>query len=458
MISGLPLAGLVIFGILFVGALFLILWNKPVLVVYIQLGNCFFARYMVSDLHVPEAYKYFADFLTVILLIQIILQFNKTKTLNIRKPIIGIILFIIVIILSSVYNGSSMIFFIWGLRVFFRFFIFFLACTIFLKGKDIEKLLNFMLKLLPINMAVILFQYFVLGYEDDNLGGLFGSGKGCNNELNLYLTILLVTTLVYYINKKMGFFNFSVNIGLIGIIAALTELKIVYPVIVFEMILVFIFSYQNKRAKTMLVSGILISFIGLIVFFIAYPDWLEIFMEPDRAIDHLFKMRYSAQSYFTLSRLNAGDYVIKNILTEPMRKMFGIGFGNADMFLNVTSSFYDRYEDLVYFGFLYSIIIIEIGIVGLIVYCLFFVIVSYESLRVKRKLDDKNNIYCIISFGISILIFLMIIYDIALIADGAMMIYFTLSFPFILEKDLYEERIDINRNKLPLKLKTNLEG
>ena len=212
MLSNVLLLGFSIFAIIIGISIFFLIWNKPVLVVYTQIIYCCFMRFLISNLHFPEVIKFLSDFLTIILFIQILLQFNKTKTLNIRKPLFFIILFILTGTLSSLLNKSSIIFFIVGLRVYLKFFIFFLACTIFLTSRDLERIIKFLLAILPVNSIAAFYQFFIMGLRDDYIGGLFGIIQGCNGELNIYLTAIMIIVISYYINNKISLWYSVVSI------------------------------------------------------------------------------------------------------------------------------------------------------------------------------------------------------------------------------------------------------
>ena len=439
MINNLPLAGLSFAAILIIGCIFLLILDKPLLVIYTQLIFCCFMRFLISHLYFPDFIKYFTDFLTVVLFVQIVLQFNKTKTLNIRKPLFFIILFLIFGIFSTAYNGTSLIFFFWGIRVYFKFFIFFLACTIFLKKKDINSLANFLLKILPLHAALVIFQFFILGYNDDNVGGLFGSQKGCNSEMNLYLTAVATITIVFYVYKKIEFKEFTFNSIVICGIAAISELKIIFIIYLFVLLIIIFLSFPNKRAIKISIVGVFILLISIPYFMYLYPNWAEVFTDIERTRYEFFEIRYAGGN--SLQRLTAGAYISQNLLTTPMKKLFGIGLGNASVFLNVSSSFFSRYEELRYYWFVYSLMLIEIGIVGLITYCLFFLSIIYESIRIKKKLMEENILYCYISLIISIIVFPLLIYNPSMNMEGALIFFFALSFPFIMEKEIYEKSI-----------------
>ena len=444
MITNFLLAGILISGLLiFIFTTFLI-WNKPVLIIYLQLGFCYFSRFLVHQIGLPDPLKYLSDYLTMILLLQIFLHFTKTKNLNIRKPLLFFVIYAAVAVISTVYNRSSLLFFFWGMRLNFRFFIFFFACVIFLRKDDIDKLIKFQLYLLPVNMAIILFQYFVQGLRFDFLGGLFGNQESCNSELNLYMFLMATITIVFYAIKKINLFLFTINIAMVSLTAALSELKILYVVIPFIVFVAFIFYFPNTRIIKAGFIIVLLLISSFSILLIVYPHWRVQLSTIEDIIFNTAKTEYNHA--FSLSRMTAGPYLFQNVLTIPSQRLLGIGFGNAGNFLNFESSFFIRYGMLNYDIFHYAYILAEIGIIGLAAYCIFFMSISYESIRIKRIINYESGFYCCISFIVSLLVLVFIVYHPSMYMDGAFIFYFPLTFPFIIEKELNEGNLILKYN------------
>jgi len=446
MFESLLIIGAMIFAILMGVLITLLIWNKPVVVIYMQLGYTSIMRFFITQIHLPDFIKYLSDYFTVILFIQIVLHFNKTRTLNIRKPMFFIILFIIISIISTLSNGASLIFFIWGARVYFRFFIYFLACTIFLKKENIDKLMNFLLILLPINTIVALFQYVVLGLEDDYVGGLYGIELGCNAEMNLYLVIVTVISIFYYINNKYHILQLIGNLSMICLISAVSELKFTFILIALIIIFSLILYFPKFRAIKMFFTCFSLLIVGASVFFILYPYWLDSIQSFESFI---YETTVSSNTYDnSLGRFNVGPYLFQNILLEPYQRLLGIGFGNSNRFLIFTSSFFNRYEVLKYENLTLSLILIEIGLLGLITYLLFFVSIVIDTLRIKRKLSPDLACYCYTNFIVLIMIFIIIVYNSSMYMDSAFIAFFIISLPFILERELLENKISLLKQPL----------
>lgn len=436
MIDYLVLAGIATFAVILVVLITLLIWNKPVFVIYIQVGYCFFVRFLTIQIGIPEVIKYFFDYLTLILLLQIILHANKTKNINIRKPLFFIVLFIVVTIISTIYNNSDFVLFFWGVRLNFRFYIFFLACVFFLKRNDIDNILNFFMFMLPLNTILVIYQYFIMDLRFDYVGGFFGTHVSSHSEQVPFLILVNLIAIVFYVESKINLVQMILYLGMIMFTAAIAEIKILYILLPIFVILVSILSFPNIRSVQLIIISVIFIPISFSFMLILYPEWVSQLGNIRLAIFNTAVDEYGDQG--ALGRLTAGSYLLKNIIIEPFQRIFGIGFGNADHFMSYSSSFLDRYETLNYNIFRYTVVMIELGIVGLVVYCLFFFIIATESLRIRKVIDKNYSYYCHISFITSLLVFFLIVYNPTLSMEGAFIIFIILSFPFIMEKDKYE--------------------
>ena len=101
-----------------------------------------------------------ADFLLFFL---IIYSFIKNKKLEKEERIIKnvIVLYILIVTFSYIVNYQNILYFIGGFRNVFRFFFFFLLCTIYLTKSDMLDFLNQLDGIFYINAVIMMIQYFV---------------------------------------------------------------------------------------------------------------------------------------------------------------------------------------------------------------------------------------------------------------------------------------------------------
>lgn len=158
-----------------------------------------FSILLIDSFQFPSIIKYFIDMGLALLTL---LNFRKLCNFCGSKAIyVWIIAFFIYSILGYMANYQSIIYYLWGLRNNFRFYLFFLLCIVILKKKDIPHFYRFLDILLLVNIFVCTIQYFALGFKRDYLGGVFGTFQGCNGYINLFMVIVLTKSVIYYINK-----------------------------------------------------------------------------------------------------------------------------------------------------------------------------------------------------------------------------------------------------------------
>ena len=109
------------------------------------------------------------------------------------------IIFILIIIFSLyaiflqifIYK-NDLILFIYSFRTIFRFYSFLLVCSVVLNESDYRTIFSVLKYVNVLNFIIVLFEYFLLGYRNDNIGGIFGTDVGCNSDINVFLLISLL--------------------------------------------------------------------------------------------------------------------------------------------------------------------------------------------------------------------------------------------------------------------------
>ena len=139
-----------------------------------------------------------------------------------------------------------------GQEIFFRGFIFFVACIRFLDEKDTKKIFDILFKLQIVNIILSLFQYFIQGYNQDNLGGIFGTQSGCNGYTNIFFVILLSYYVAAYMTKKEPVWKVAVVAVSTMLLAGLAELKIFY--FEFALIILLCVIFVKPSFKTILIA------------------------------------------------------------------------------------------------------------------------------------------------------------------------------------------------------------
>lgn len=387
------LAALVV--VLLMGILAAILfWNKPAMLIGFQILFCCVMGILSSQLRLPGAIKYFTDIICMALFGQLIISYKQIKkTLaNIKGPLLCIIIYHIFTTLGLFITGQPLISFFWGMHVMARFFVFFVACACFLRLRDVEIIMKMLFALLPINVLVCSFQFFVQGYKYDYNGGLFGTEVGCNGNMNIYLCLLAVFTVLFLFEKKMKPWQALAVFVMIIYIAALSELKIIFFEVPLLIAVYALFSRNRKKVMGALVIILIGVYIGIQFFVILYPTWAG-FFSPATILRYLRDESYGGDGTQTLNRLSVIPYVYNILLPDLRSKLFGMGIGNTDWSSIFVSESYYRYGYLRYGFFGFATVLFESGLLGIGSYIAFFVTVVVSAVKKMGKNLANSRFY-----------------------------------------------------------------
>ena len=387
---------------------------------------------MFNLLHLPAVFKYTTDIAWIFLTILSIININYGRVAIAKKHIIMIIfplLFLLFTFCCYIFNYQSVFYFLWGFRNNFRFYFFFISCILFFKKEDIDTFLNLIDKVLWFNFIVVLIQYFFLGKRNDFLGGIFGTEKGCNAYLFIFLIIITVKSVLYFLNEKESIISLILKCGSALLVSTLAELKffiIVILVIVVLAVLITDFSWRKFSLVLCSLIGVVLS-VNLIV--IIYPYFARL-LSIESLIESVTVGGYSSEEQ--VNRLTTIPIISKRFLETLPQKLFGLGLGNCDTaaydFLN--TPFYQDFSYIRYNWFSTSFLYLETGFIGLILFFAFFILVTFFSLR---KVKAENKLYYHFSAIMSVCCILIAIYNVSLRMEIGFLAYFTLTFPFILE-------------------------
>ncbi len=382
-------------------------------------------------LHLPSFLKYTADLAWVLLLafmtIHRKLELHK-HTLPILLLVLGFALYSVVI---HLFHFQSPFYLLWGLRNNFRFYVLFFAVVKYLKQSDAEKILKFLQGLFWVNAIVSLFQYFVLGYKQDTLGGIFGIQVGSNSSTIIFFTIVLSYSLIKYFNgNESTLLCYSKSIVAL-FISALAELKmffVVFVIIVFAC--AFMAKFTWKKIFVLLLAPILvIVFAELLSLLFGFDDFLKI-----KNIWELATQEHYSSTQ-TVNRLSAIPTLAKTIVVDLKDRVFGLGLGNCDTsaFKICNTPFYQTYGFLRYTFFSGAFLFLEVGYIGLILFISFFFLCFLLTVK-QMKRCNANKLHCQLAIIMCILAAMLIFYNAALRADVGYMVYFILALPFISNK------------------------
>ena len=388
--------------------------------------------------HLPTIFRYVPDAILPIFIIFLISKFNNLmKNKGTKYLFIIILLFLFHCFIGYVLNLNSIFYFFWGFRNIFRFLIFILCAIIVFEESDKDKVINIIHKMFIINIFVCFFQYFILGYWGDAIGGTFRLGDTGGNAGIIYLIIIENTfNIINFINKKCSFKRVSLYLLLSILIAVFAELKVIYVFLVLIILLALILNKFTLKTLLIVICSVFILFIGYSVLEKVDPETAKILnikelMEYAGGESHGYSSEYDISRFRAFEQIN--DYFFMNNIKD---NLFGYGLGNCDVSSIdlFNSNFARQYNDVLHYTwFSHAILYLETGIIGYLLYIMIFIYVIIYCFKMRKK--DLCN-FSFYNFMI-ILLFVSIImtwYNSVLRNDISYFVYVIFILPFILNK------------------------
>lgn len=430
--------------------------------IFFQIYYNLFIKFFIGQFGFPHSLNYVTDIITFLIALLCLgeLRAGFRKNSFIYKWIYVMLIFTVIGYVINIYSPTL---YIWGLRNTFRFFLFFLCCLAILKKKDIKKILHVLVRLLPINCLICTYQYFTLRnsggyvslYLGDFIGGMFGPIQGSNVAMNVYLSIILVFTLAAFTEKKLSFIKLSLYVSMCFYIAILAEMKIIYfEFLIILIILIFTSKVSFKKIVTMIL-GILTLIVVLNIWKTYNPDSSAYLTNWNSILNYTAETSYAGTN--SLNRLSAIPILSTLFFQDNWAGgLVGIGLGNADtsnidLLNSPTYSLYG--ETLKYTYFQQAILFLETGMIGLLIYLGFFIVIFSHSFQ-KRKIKWVNHyeyIYIVTARIFSILAILMVFYNQSFrLESSGYLAFLILAIPYIWVNNEEEEITKKFDNKLSI--------
>lgn len=153
---------------------------------------------MISNYLGFSQVTYICDFLLIVLLVAKLSSNKRYLLINKRVEVIPIYCFILFVIIGWIFNPAPIAMAVWGVRNYGRFFLYFVLSISILNAEDADKMEDMFVRVFPIHISVIAFQYIVEGLNQDRLSGIFGKETGGNGGLMIYLAIMLCIIMARY--------------------------------------------------------------------------------------------------------------------------------------------------------------------------------------------------------------------------------------------------------------------
>ena len=361
--------------------------NKALIFIFMIL--VLFDNLLVDFLGVPSAVRYINDIILLLILFSCMKAIRPTlQRTGTMSIVIAMFFYSLMLIPGLVINGGSLLLILWAVRNTYRFFAFYIVCICILDREDIIRILEMFCWFQHLNLALCLFEYFILGKTRDYLGGMFGISKGCNAYLNVYLCIILSYVIYKYLKEKASTGYMLYILLSTMLIAGLAELKILFIEIVVIMAIAMLMNRKEKRIRTLLIFGIASIVVGLIALLVVAPEHFKVLMDPKKLVAYAS----SEDGGYYLSRFHAFSNINQLFFRgDWLLNLFGMGFGNCEYssFSFLQSSFYKEYGQYNYRWFMHQVLFLESGYAGLLSYIGILVAVLFNA--GKRRREDQEG-------------------------------------------------------------------
>ena len=384
--------------------------------------------FLTELLPIPDAIKFLCDGFLVLLLLKLFSQ-RFTKIDNYSMPFVVIVgLFFFITLVGYLFNYQSVFYYLWGLRNNIRMFVAFFAFAYLADWEDSKGWIKALDVLFVINFAVVILQYFS-GYGQDYIGGIFGTSKGCNGSLLIFLCIVFAKTILSFMRgeEKMSKCIFVSVASLL--VSTLSELKMFFILFILILFMAsFMTAHSIKKTLFFAFGALLVVLFGTLLT-VLYKDFTD-FLSFDSLIKALTDTGYATDE--DIGRFTALPVISQRFLPGFFRKLFGLGLGNCDssslsMF---NTPFFESHQTVHYSYFSYAFLFLETGFVGLALYASFFVASFFVSRKLK-KLEMADEFACQMSIILSVISLILLVYNSSLRMEIGFMLFFVLALPII---------------------------
>lgn len=399
----------------------------------------FLLNFLQDFLHIPGIIKYTIDAAWFVILLFMCLShrpvvFKKVLPLMVLLAISGVYFFV-----SYLFNYQSVFYFLWGIRNNIRYYIAFFAFIYFLDKEDVALCLKYIDVLFVVHIIISFFQFFVLGYKWDYLGGIFGVQLGCNGNSMIFLVVVTIKSLLTYMHGKENLLICLLKCATSLVVAAMSELKFFF--IIFLIIIV-ISAFVTKFSYKKILLMVLLLFV---VFFAASVFTAIWGQDAALSFDRIFEL-VTSESYSSardLGRFTAIPTISKTFLINLPKKLFGLGLGNCETsaFALFNTPFYQTYSYLNYDWLSSAFAFIETGYIGLFLFLSFFIFVLFCVIKQRKNGTDMYSEMSIIMCVICVCLFF---YNSSLRTDFGYIVFWVLALPFIstTSESLFEKSVN----------------
>lgn len=404
--------------------------SKPEWLIIFMLVMPFLISFLTELLPFPSAVKYTIDLGWLLLVLFMVRSGMRLPNRYSQHLLIVVLAFFAFTVVGFLLGYQSVLYYVWGFRNNARFFVFFFACILFLNSESVDPLLQLMDTLFVINFFITLYQFFILDISQDYLGGIFGVESGCNGYTNIFLLIVITRSVLRYLNYAESTKSCLMKCAMALLITALAELKIFLVEFVLIIFLAMLVTKHSQRKLLLICAACIGLVLSMQLLVTVFPYWAG-----KLNLAEMWEEIASDEGYTDagdLNRMTAVPDAMAMFLHTLPQKLFGLGLGNCDTssFSFLNTPFYEENSWLHYSWFSSSFLVLETGLVGLVLYVLFFLLIFFAVRNLEHS--GKGHIeYCQLASILSLICLVLIIYNISLRTEAGYMMFFMLALPFI---------------------------
>ena len=417
--------------------------DLPTFLCLLTLYWVMFSGFFTYTFGISESIFYVPDLFIILL---VFIEIKKIKKVILSGSLKGPALCVAVILVAGFISyfvfGGSTARAIWAIRNWGRFFVYFAVCVCVLDRQKVDRVIGFFLKFVHVNFVFIIIQFLFLQsiYNQDELNGFLGRNTSSVNLI--YCMIVSILAIAAFRTEKISKNKMIVIISEVAIISILSEMK---ANVLFVALLYILGAFvtgrftvkQIIRNITTVIIACAAAIIAMKILVHFYPNFENIL-----TLDGLWEQMAGEHGYGNhgyINRLTAISVIDKYFFNAKglFPKLFGMGIGNVEYskFSMFTSPFYHTFgTTFSYLGFSSAILYLEVGMIGLLFFCLFHVniiITTYKE--IKKNMNGDAFYYCI-GYLTAIFSLILIVYNNLHRTDASILLAFFLAVPFVIRR------------------------
>ncbi len=403
-----------------------------------------FIQGLMSLLGLPQVVLYFKDIIMIMIFCLCVFAYlQNKKAYRLKKMYVLWIILLTYCLFNGLLMGVSIFSILISVRKMFRGFLFMFFCAKFLQLNDVSSVMHNCYKIQFLNVALILIQRIILNLGQDYCNGIFGTGL-TNNYMSLFCILVVGYCTVEYLGQKCSARTFYVQLGIVVVIMAVAELKVLFFMLPIVLIIIFRENFLIKlRGIKTLIVGVIVLGIGLLIFRFMYRNQLNVLTSISGLMNY---NQWGLATSSIVNRINWIPYTWENIFGNSLQlRLFGIGFGSISgtLFGFESSSYLNA---LGYGSYCLSTVFLEIGLVGLLFLCSWFIYYLFKS--TKRYPNGYRKIHKRFSQAFVLTLIVFLDYSNFLFNDSSFLAFFGLSIILIVNKSnetLFEDKLLVQK-------------